>query len=399
MKGINYAWSVSAVNRDDLTAFEKWLKQSKGKIKDKLIYIWGAGIRGTEFGIFLKRSGINGFFFVDNNPDKQGGHIDGALIVSPDEAIKHVRDNKAVILISTELDIGIKEQLQKEGMVFEQDFFTASNLEYEHYVDEFIRESSVSYIIMGDCMFSGISLYDENNANLSDMIKSDLGVDRCKVLYMHGMGIRSYYNIFRMYCLNKGFPKSLEIMVNFETLTGRQHLLPRSQHNVLFHMLDEVLDIKDDEWTEYLGVVDERAENNQIEMSHRSNKLTLEQERDMKNRNYLRMNYMYKLDTQTEGLVYFRKLVDFAKQNGVDIVPFIPPVNYELGIRYFGDRFEDMYNENMGKIKEIVDGLGLTLEDYSHIFTPEYFAETDTTDESLNEHGRKRIKERLIERL
>ncbi len=399
MEDVNYAWPVTAINRDDLLAFQNWLSSWHNKNERKMVYVWGAGIRGTEFGIFLKKNNIFDFLFVDNNIVKQKGHIDGVAIVSPSTAVANVKNKEAIILISTESDEGIIHQLQDEKLVYGQDFFTAKNLEYEHYVDEFMRRDKSKCVVMGDCLFSSISLLDNDYDNLADMMKKALGYENCKVLYMHGMGLRSYYNIFRMLCHNIGFPQSLEIMINFETLTGRQHVLPRSQHNMLFHLLDDKLNYKDEEWIEYLNIVDERSQNIQIEMSHSSKRLTPEQERDMKNRNYLRLNYMYKLDVQTEGLVYFRKLVDFSKQNNVEIIPFVPPVNYELGQKYFGEKFNDMYNSNLMVLKELIDGLDIELEDLSHVFTSNYFAEEDTTDESVNERGRRYLRDRLVGRI
>lgn len=397
MKNINYAWDVSAINRDDLIAFEKWYCIYEDQYKGHKIYVWGAGIRGTEFGIFISRHGNLNFVYVDNNSEKWDGHIDGIPIIAPDTAQREVRDNEGVILVATENYKEIKNQLENMGFQHNKDFFIAPNLEYENYVKEFIRNIDCEYMIMGDCLFSSISIRDKQWDNLAELIKKRLGENRCKILYMHGMGMRSYYNIFKLYCNNYSAPKYLEIMVNFDTLTGKQHLLPRSQHNQLFHMLQNNVDRLNTEFNEYVKVVDERSNNVMVEMAHSSSKLTKEQEKYMKNRSYLQINYMYELDYQTEGLVYFRKIVEYAKENGVKVIAFIPPVNYELGEKIFGRRFDEKYSDNLKIIREIVDEMNVKLIDFSHSLSKEYFAELDTADESVNENGRRYLCERLSE--
>ena len=397
MKDINYAWSVSAINRDDLTAFEKWYSVYENEYSDKEICIWGAGIRGTEFGVFLKWHDNDRFVYVDNNEEKWEGHIDGALIMSPQEGMQKVKSGEAIILISTENYQGIKNQLEDYGLEFNKDFFIAHNFEYENYVKEFNREANCKYMVMGDCLFSGISIQDSCRVNLAEMIREELGEDKCRVLYMHGMGIRSYYNIFKLYCESHDFPECIEIMINFDTLTGMQHLLPRSQHSQLFDLLKENVEKTNVEFDEYINVVHERSNNIQTEMSHSSNKLTKEQEHYLKNRNYLKINYMYELDEKVEGLVYFRKLYEYATLNGIKVIAFIPPLNYQFGKEIVGDKLEEAYGKNLEKVKNMTSELGIELIDFSHSLTSDYFAEVDTTDESVNEKGRAYICSRLVE--
>jgi len=399
MKDINYAWSVSAINRDDLLAFEEWYSLYEAKHFDKDICIWGAGIRGTEFGIFIKRHNNDRFVYIDNNKEKWEGHIDGAPIISPDEGVKFVKNRTHVILISTENYQGIKEQLESYDLIFDKDFFVAHNFEYENYVKEFNRKPDCKYMIMGDCLFSGISIRDTCRENLAEMIKGVVGKSQCKVLYMHGMGIRAYYNIFRLYCENHTFPECVEVMINFEMLTGKQHLLPRSQHSHLFELLKDGVENINEEFEEYLEVVKDRSNNIQTEMSHSSKKLTKEQEQYLKNKNYLKINYMYDLDEEVEGLLYFEKLYKYAYENGIKVVAFIPPLNYILGQQIFGDKLENAYNRNLDKIKKIMSKLGVELIDFSHSLTCDYFAEIDTTDESLNEKGREYICRKLVKLL
>lgn len=399
MGSVNYAWDVSAINRDDLIAFEEWYSIYEKYYYDKEICIWGAGIRGTEFGIFLKRHENNKFIYLDNNKEKWGGNIDGVPIISTEIGIGKVKSKTAIILIATENYKSIKDQLENVGLVVNKDIFIAHNYEYENFVKEFNKENNCKTIVMGDCLFSGISIKDKNNKNLAEMMRSKLGESECKVLYMHGMGIRSYYNIFKLYCENYPFPKCIEVMINFETLTGKQHLLPRSQHSQLFDLLKNSVRNINEEFLDYINVVNKRSDNIQIEMSHASKNLTKEQEKYLKTRNYLKINYMYELDTEVEGLVYFRKLCEYANSNGIKVIAFIPPLNYQLAESIFGNKLEELYNKNLKKINALTDSLGIELIDLSHSLTSDYFAEVDTTDESVNEKGRIFVCEKLSSKI
>ena len=399
MSNINFAWPTSAINRDDMIAFDKWYHYYEEHFEDKIIYIWGAGIRGSEFACFLKMHDNNQFHFVDNNEEKWGGNIDGSTIVSPETAIQSVKDGDAIILISTENDKAIRVQLQSCGLIYDKDFFSASNQEYEAFVAEFCRPIHSEFVVMGDCMFSGISLNDSDQRNLAEMFRETLGDDVCKILYMHGMGIRSYYNIFKLLCENYGVPKVLAVMVNFETLTGLQHLLPRSQHSELFRMLEKRVNKKNDEFLDYIPILDERSENIQTELSYRAGKLTEEQAKLLKARNYIKLNYMYRIDPDTEGLQYLKKLIHFAKQNDVRVYPYVPPVNYELGEKIFGEQFEEAYRSNLDCVQKQMDDLGVELIDFSHALNSDCFAEPDTPDEELNIKGRNYILKALCDKM
>lgn len=400
-KDINYAWPTTAINRDDYTAFEKWHHLVKEKLSDQKLYLFGGGIRGTEFGVFAQRKGITDYLYIDNNTEKQGGHIDGHLIVPPEQAVSEAKSGQAIILIATENDEDIIAQLKESGLSENDTFYTARNLEYENYVKEFLRPGRCDVIIMGDCLFSGISLMDQDTRNLSDMLKEKIGKNHCKVLYMHGMGIRSYYHIFKLYTENFETPtgQCIEIMINFETLTGVQHLLPRSQHSRLFHLLQDHVKRVPEDFKEYVKVTDSRSENLSTEIFHKTKNLTAEQERTIQNRNYLRLNYMYQLNKDTEGLEYFKKFAQYAREREIKVIPFIPPVNYELGEMYFGKVFWEKYESNLKIVKNLTNELGLDLLDFSHTLSADFFAERDTTDESVNEKGRRLLAEALYERI
>ena len=60
---------------------------------------------------------------------------------------------------------------------------------------------------------------------------------------------------------------------------------------------------------------------------------------DAKSKVYFRVNYLYELDVETEGIQYLKKIIQLARENNIKVIPFVPPVNYELGGKNFRSGF------------------------------------------------------------
>lgn len=394
---INFAWPVTSSNREDYEAFCNWLNKNKEIIKEEQLAIWGAGIRGTEFSLFLKKNNLVNIIFVDNNEQKWGGLIDEFPIISPEELYQKMANYKIRILISTENSSEIECQLLERGYKRDLDFFVIKSNLYKKYIDEFKREYSRDILILGDCEFSKISLKDKDLINLGEMIKKSCGEECTKVLAMHGMGIRAYYNILHAQIARNMKPKLLVIMINLDTLTGRQHLLPRSQHTELMQEIYDITDTRDSEFEEYIKIIYDRSHNNQAEFF--VNKSIDGSKMEAKARNYFKLNYMYKLDENIEGLQYLNKLFEEAKRDKIEVIPFVPPVNFTLARKLLGEKFEISYTENIEKIRKIVESNQLKLLDMSYCLGADMFAEPDTPDETANEIGRKVINHMLYKEI
>ena len=99
---INFAWPVTSSIKEEYVAFCEWMTAHKTMLESNEIAIWGAGIRGTEFSLFFKRTNYTKIFFVDSNKEKWGGYINEFPIVSPDTMREKIKTGKVKILISAE---------------------------------------------------------------------------------------------------------------------------------------------------------------------------------------------------------------------------------------------------------------------------------------------------------
>ncbi len=385
----NFSWPVTSINREDYEAFCKWYEENEQIIHNHQVVIWGAGIRGTMFSIFFKRKGFYNLLFVDSNAQKWGGYIDEFEIISPEELEKQRESIKRIILISTENSRDIEFELEQKKYCRNKDYFIVRTDLYEKYVAEFLRDYDKKTLIMGDCEFSTISIHDKDDRNLREMILDYCGKDTTKVLAMHGMGLRAHYNIFHAQIINGMKPDCLMIMINFDTLTGKQHLLPRSQHSELLELLFMKMKKREKEFEEYIFVTKERRK--QVQMEFFTGNRKKGGSTEAKCRNYFKLNYLYDLDLSTEGIVYLKRIFEEASKEGIKVIPFIPPVNYKLGRKIYGEEFDQRYGSNVRKVKELAEGYGWRLLDMSYCLEPEMFAEPTTADETANERGRERI--------
>ncbi|RKJ51497.1 hypothetical protein D7Y09_14375 [bacterium 1XD42-1] len=393
----NFSWLVTSIEQADYIAFCQWYQQNQERLKTHQLVIWGAGIRGTTFSLLLKEREFYNIIFVDTNPQKQGGYIDEFPIISPEELEQWRRKQNTLILVSPENSGEIQAELKAKNYQENKDYFLAESGEYEAYIKEFLRPYSQDTLIMGDCEFSTISMIDVEHSTLQEMLFQRCGLDKTKILAMHGMGLRAEYNIFHAQILQGMKPKRLVIMVNFDTLTGKQHLLPRSQHSELLKQLLSVQKNPDQEFIEYVNLTEERSQKLQMEFLGGS-KYTKELS-EVRTRNYFKLNYLYNLNIETEGIVYLIRILKEARAEGINVLPFIPPVNYQLGKRLIGNMFCQKYECNVEKVRQVIEAENFYLLDLSYCLDATLFATEMTANETSNSKGREKIADLLYEEI
>ena len=389
----NFAWPVTSMDQENYDGFFAWFTQNRALLSNHRLYIWGAGIRGTSFGILLREQGVHDFTFVDSNPEKWGGFIDEAPIISPEELEAVRTAEKQIILISVENSRGIQRELDAKGYLENHDYFAIETDAYTVYVQEFLRPYGNHLLIMGDCEFTTISIKDTRHDSLREKLYRRFGKERVKILAMHGMGPRAEYNIFHALIAQGMKPERLALMVNFDVLTGKQHLLPRSQHAELLNMLLEAQKNPSEEFQDYVKLTQERSKNLQMEFF--TGPESAEGLSDAKARNYIRLNYLYNLDTASEGVRYLEKLLDEAASEGVKTLAFLPPFNYQMAERLMGDAYQARYKNNQEKIHRVIDAHEARLLDMSFDLSSDLFSTPDTVSETSNDAGREIVADLL----
>ena len=396
-QGNNFAWPVTTLCKFDYYALKKVVEENDSKFRAKKIIIMGAGIRGTAFSLLMAKLGYGVTAFTDNNEVKVGGRINELPILAFDE-IRKMKD-ECIVLISVENGISLKKQLEEEGFAENEDYFYVENHLYERYLEEFLRKDGFETLIMGDCGITDISKEDSEFANLGEMLKKDMGEKKIKVLAVHAMGMRAYYHILsaQVHYITK--PRKVVIMANFETFTGTQHMLPRSQHAKLIEMVSDSIHNRDEALLEYVGVTRERFEQFKVDYFTSSQDTLNKMTSGRNDRIVIRMNYMYDLREDNENIQYMKKIISLCGENGIKLFFFIPPVNYQYAKELYGDKFFELYEKNVEKLKNIAAEGECSVLDLSYLLGSCQFADVHTIDETTNYEGRILVKAQLIQQI
>lgn len=387
-KKINFAWPVTSEHAVVYQYFQNEVKRLKDDFINKRVVIFGAGIRGCCLLQVLKKYGFEHIVFCDNNPEKQGHCINFYDIFSLDQILQYREEQ--VILVSPENSEVMNKQLEEVGLVKGKHWFSFDLSVYDTYLEEYVRPVSNHVLIMGDCAFSHIELADEVTESLGDMMKNWLGKEQCKVLAMHGIGQQANYHICQS-LLEKGERPSIVMLLVMEALTPKAHLMPRTQHPTLIKKIAKTIRVPNKKINEYAKLAEERFKRFQVESFASFDKSG----GDVSEKLYMKMNYLFKLREETEGVVYLKKMIRMLNEEKISIILFIPPVNYVQGRRFFGDEFKQKYEENFIKLYRILDKAELEygVIDASFLLGEKEFAATNTVDETSNYAGRSKLME------
>lgn len=390
----NFAWPVTTFAKYDYDVVKKWVEEYGSLLEEKQIVIFGAGIRGTLFLNFLQDFGYNDILFTDNNPVKVGGTVYKCPIVSYEEVVQ--KKEEVVVVVSIENATTVKEQLVKSGFVENQNFFYLESSLYKNFVEEFSAQRPTLHFVLGDCGLTDIAKEDTDHRSLSELIRLSMGEDCTKSLAVHAMGMRGYYHILHAYMNFMQKPKNVVVMANFDALTGKQHMLPRSQNAPLIRELCGVVNHQDAELEEYAEVTQARFDNFTMDCftSSKENMSSISQEKN--DRLVFRISYMYELNYEIEPMVYMKKIIHLCKENKINLLFFIPPVNSEYAQELLGSAFREKYDANVASLREFI-GSEIPVLDFSDIASREEFAQRNTVDEIVKFDARKRIAERLAQ--
>lgn len=384
---INFAWPITSENAVVYQYFQSEIERLRCNLSKKRIVIFGAGIRGCFLMYILERYSLSNIVFCDNNWEKQGNLINNYNIFSLSEILCY--QGEQTILISPENSGEMRSQLTEAGLKEGQDWFGFDISVYDAYITEYQRNIMNHVLVMGDCAFSHISMEDELTEPLGNMMKAWIGQNKCKVLAMHGIGQQAYYHIIQSLLDQGERPALVVLLVVLEALAPKAHLMPRTQHPKLIRRLTEMTAYPRTEFLEYAKLAEERFQRFQVESFAAFPK----NEDDTSEKLYMKMNYLFKIREEVEGVVYLKKTIRLLNENRIPIVLYVPPVNYMQGERLFGADFKESYIENLKKLYNFLNGeyLDYSVADASFLLTEDEFAAVNTIDETSNYVGRRKL--------
>lgn len=352
MKGMkmnnNYEFPILSINKSEYNTIQKWIKDVVPKLENKKLYIFGAGIRGNMFLKILEEAGVSVTGFGDNAIEKQGEFVRNYSILSIEEICKDLKNN--VILVSPENSFKIEEQLKYYGCKKDVNYFILESRIYDEFYKEFYRKENIKYICFGDCFFTEIDVDDLNGKSMGELIKSELGEEDTKVLSIHGMCIPSFYYLMKEQIKIGIKPKAVSFIVNIPFCNGIQTKLPQSQHSALLKRIENSLPEKSEEYSQYVKLAEKRSEN----LNAQAFFTKKVRENENVEKLLTKARYMYELQEDNENIEYLRKLTELLLKHNIKPIPFIPALNYSVGVEWFGTEFLNKYQKICDDIADVV---------------------------------------------
>jgi hypothetical protein len=109
--------------------------------------------------------------------------------------------------------------------------------------------------------------------------------------------------------------------------------------------------------------------------------------------------YLYQLNADHRKLQSMVELVELYQTNGVDVIFYISPIDYQIGEHYFGEKFTEQVAQNVAVITAALQEKDAVLLDLSFSLTSDFFNWIGYPNEHLNEKGRNFIAQRLSQEL
>lgn len=387
MNGDSKSKVIECIAKENYDNFCDAVRKTKSLWKSRQIVIFGAGILGLQFANVLRSQMINDFIFCDNDGNKCGKAINEVQVFPTESIIKN--SGKYFVFLAIEDYFECAKQLEKSGLQQGLDWYNLKNHSEMKIVEDFKKDLNAQILVMGDCTATNVSIEDKMKSSLKDLLYRK---DEVKVLAMNGTYMRAFYNIFLM-CLNQmNLLRKAVILLGLDIFESKYHLLSKNQHEEVFKEMYEFSNIQNIEVEDFMQAIKERGKNVKIfnfVSPNRTENLSdskIEQER----RIHLKLNYLYDLVQDTESVKYLDKMLSECLKRDIKLYFVLMPVNWEMGEKYFGNRFYKKYNQIKDVIYDhIIERKGRIL-DLSYFLTEDDFICLRSTNEGIKEDGRKK---------
>lgn len=348
---------------------ETFIKNHLDTLQNVRVFIFGAGIRGSNLVRLLKIYGVEDVFFVDNNREKHGTVIEGCYVLDFERADDY--QGRSIFLCPIEKGESILEQLASTGRKENVDYYNL-DFQFTDYADliEEIKKPVADYSwIFGCCILSSYILGEKMGISLGEVLrKKFLGVE-CKVGSLPGFYSTIYYYIINtLIGINK--PKFVLISMEISSLSPYAPIMMGTQnyeqHRLFINELKKISS-KKEEISEYQQVVEERLKRSKREQ------MVGVQNSDEANRKVYKLKYLYKPREDDESVVYMKKILSQMEEMNVPVILVFPPIDYQRGEQLFGDEFKKQYMETKERYMSFLKGCVYHEIDASFIATSEYF--------------------------
>lgn len=386
------SWPINTAQKELIDSFERYIDENEELLREHDILIWGAGVRGIVLGIVLEKRGYKKFRYIDNDERKWGKNINEHEIVGYHYINEDIE--RVYILIPLESGEEVKRQLELEGLEERVNFeivYVATN---DLYVEEFCRNYEKKILLFSGGFTDILTLNESNSVSLKDKIWGEFGRENIKILSIACAGMCFFYQILRLLAIRGDVPKEVWLLIDFELLTDYHHLLPRAQHAELLNLLLVQLGITDAEFEEYIQLAKRRSVDFKMEYRYSPQRMADEYGRinmEEIQKEFLRQEFLYILNTDSEELIYLKRILEFCNERKIKVRVILQPIDYDKMVEYYDTEFEEVYRINRDKLQKLIGDFGGNYYDMSTTLAGKDFAITEGCYDAIYANGQDKI--------
>lgn len=366
----------SFIAKSYFNSISDFLCHNKSKLSESVIFIFGAGTRGTDLLSILKNHDFNNIIFVDNDPNKQGTKVCDCNVISFEESRNII--GKKIYLSPSENNNAILKQLNDAGLQDNVDFFDLKIKfdDYKEVIERIKDQKESSIVLIGDCASADYVVGDGIVSDpLLEVMEKNLFCNDCKAYTFDGIDpILAYYILKADHKLSKVSPKKCTIIAGVYSLSPNYcRMLGKTNWTQIKSFIEELLQIfpGDEEILSYHEKICKFL-NQSVKMKAAPKNYD---NNDKKARLY-KLKYNYSIREFDESIVYLKKIIKYMNDNDIEATLLFPPVNFEVGEQLCGAEFKVKYTAILDNVHSFLKEYKYNTIDASFIASSEYFVFT-----------------------
>lgn len=368
------------------TFFDKQLRDTFEKRKGKINVIFGAGIMGITFLYYLQKE-RGSIFFCDNDMRKWGREIQGYKIENPYTLEQQKED--CFVFVALDNYKEVKFQLEEMGFLIGKNMMLLKNEQESMLIEQYRKLCNETTLVLGDCLINTVGITEHEKKSIGSLIETD---GCTKTLSLNGLTIRWFYELLKLCRCRMGHLNKVIITIDISVFYEKFHLLLRNQHLSLMEQLKQIVIKCDEEDEEFFDILKMRMQGECFYMDVPDREYGLSPEIiENKRKMHMKLNYLYRINPETESMKYIAKILDYAKSYHIKVAFVIMPVNYEMGVEYFGENFFIKYEKNRDAVISHICKYGGKCLDLSYILQKEDFISIRSCQEGYYNSGRMKI--------
>ncbi|PLX15510.1 MAG: hypothetical protein C0601_12745 [Candidatus Muiribacterium halophilum] len=275
------------------------------------------------------------------------------------------------------------------------------------YLKEFQLFKDNKLLYLGDSVVERIAKDDKDRRTLGDIVKSNLE-EKTVVFSNSAYNARVYYFLIKA-LKSCNFPEKILIPINLRSFSNQWFFQPlwifEKEINFICEYIHEkkptIKKVKKDFFSkvegDYLGT--QLRKNSQFEELIKNKQNLSDEEYKYRKKNIFIYHYMFNLDPDHILIKYLRNIIVFSQQHSIRLFFYFTPINFQAGNEFVGEIFDKEILKKVNLLKKILVTKNTVCFDYSTFLQKEFFFNEHTPTEHLNERGRERLANKIVEDL